>query len=229
MSSVGREPAQAEARRSRCRAIRVARRRRDERRGSARGGGRARAGERLGQARQRPAGRRVDVGWRPRSQRSRAVRRIQPWPPSGRSRSAASPIGGGAPVAVQTMTKTETANLAATMAQIRTVAEAGADIVRVAVPREQDARGAAEIVARVADPGDRRHPLQPHAGAEGDRRRRALRAPEPGQHRRAREGRAMVVAHAKQTRHAAARRRQLGLAARASARARVSRTPSRRS
>src|SRR5277367_4797690 len=48
------------------------------------------------------------------------------------------PIGGGAPVAVQTMTKTETANLTATMDQIRTVADAGADIVRVAVPREQD-------------------------------------------------------------------------------------------
>jgi (E)-4-hydroxy-3-methylbut-2-enyl-diphosphate synthase len=47
-------------------------------------------------------------------------------------------IGGGAPVAVQTMTKTETANLAATMEQIQTVAAAGADIVRVAVPREQD-------------------------------------------------------------------------------------------
>ena len=46
------------------------------------------------------------------------------------------PVGGGAPVAVQTMTKTETANLEATMAQIHTVAEAGADIVRVAVPRE---------------------------------------------------------------------------------------------
>src|SRR3978361_2023269 len=47
-------------------------------------------------------------------------------------------IGGGAPVVVQTMTKTETANLAATMDQIHRVAEAGADIVRVAVPREQD-------------------------------------------------------------------------------------------
>jgi (E)-4-hydroxy-3-methylbut-2-enyl-diphosphate synthase len=56
------------------------------------------------------------------------------------------PIGGGAPVAVQTMTKTETANLAATMAQIHTVAAAGADIVRVAVPREQDAVALAEIV-----------------------------------------------------------------------------------
>ena len=99
------------------------------------------------------------------------------------------PIGGGAPVAVQTMTKTETANLQATMDQIRTVAEAGADIVRVAVPREQDVEALKTIVARVADPGDRRHPLQPHAGAEGDRRRRALRAAEPGQHRRPRQGR----------------------------------------
>src|SRR5437870_12261527 len=57
------------------------------------------------------------------------------------------PIGGGAPVAVQTMTKTETANLAATTDQIRAVAEAGADIVRVAVPREQDAEALKTIVA----------------------------------------------------------------------------------
>src|SRR3954449_10128193 len=56
-------------------------------------------------------------------------------------------IGGGAPVAVQTMTKTETANLQATMEQIRTVAEAGADLVRVAVPREQDAEALKTIVA----------------------------------------------------------------------------------
>ncbi|MEA2252340.1 MAG: (E)-4-hydroxy-3-methylbut-2-enyl-diphosphate synthase, partial [Solirubrobacteraceae bacterium] len=58
------------------------------------------------------------------------------------------PIGGGAPVAVQTMTKTETANLAATMEQIRTVAEAGADIVRVAVPREQDVEALKTIVVQ---------------------------------------------------------------------------------
>jgi (E)-4-hydroxy-3-methylbut-2-enyl-diphosphate synthase len=57
------------------------------------------------------------------------------------------PIGGGAPVAVQTMTKTETANLPATMDQIRRVAEAGADIVRVAVPREQDVAALRTIVA----------------------------------------------------------------------------------
>ena len=56
------------------------------------------------------------------------------------------PIGGGAPVVVQTMTKTETANLEATMEQIRTVAEAGADIVRVAVPRDKDVEALKTIV-----------------------------------------------------------------------------------
>lgn len=56
------------------------------------------------------------------------------------------PIGGGAPVAVQTMTKTETANLAATMEQIRKVADAGADLVRCAVPRERDAEALRTIV-----------------------------------------------------------------------------------
>ncbi|MDX6669811.1 MAG: (E)-4-hydroxy-3-methylbut-2-enyl-diphosphate synthase [Solirubrobacteraceae bacterium] len=55
-------------------------------------------------------------------------------------------IGGGAPVVVQTMTKTETANLQATMDQIRTVAEAGADLVRVAVPRDDDVEALRTIV-----------------------------------------------------------------------------------
>jgi (E)-4-hydroxy-3-methylbut-2-enyl-diphosphate synthase len=57
------------------------------------------------------------------------------------------PIGGGAPVVVQTMTKTETANLGATMEQIRKVADAGSDLVRVAVPREQDVEALKTIVA----------------------------------------------------------------------------------
>jgi (E)-4-hydroxy-3-methylbut-2-enyl-diphosphate synthase len=56
------------------------------------------------------------------------------------------PIGGGAPVAVQTMTKTETADLQATMAQIRRVAEAGADLVRCAVPRDEDVEALKTIV-----------------------------------------------------------------------------------
>jgi (E)-4-hydroxy-3-methylbut-2-enyl-diphosphate synthase len=55
-------------------------------------------------------------------------------------------IGGGAPVAVQTMTKTETADIPATLAQIERVAEAGADIVRCAVPREKDVEALATIV-----------------------------------------------------------------------------------
>src|SRR4051794_37265497 len=55
-------------------------------------------------------------------------------------------IGGGAPVVVQTMTKTETANLQATLDQIRRVAEAGADIVRCAVPREKDVEALKTIV-----------------------------------------------------------------------------------
>src|SRR3989440_12934239 len=55
-------------------------------------------------------------------------------------------VGGGAPVVVQTMTKTETANLTATMDQIRTVADAGADLVRVAVPRDKDVEALKTIV-----------------------------------------------------------------------------------
>src|SRR3954465_9474207 len=47
-------------------------------------------------------------------------------------------IGGGAPVAVQSMTKTETADYDATLRQIRAVADAGGDIIRCAVPREKD-------------------------------------------------------------------------------------------
>ncbi len=46
------------------------------------------------------------------------------------------------------MTKTETANLAATMEQIEKVAEAGADIVRVAVPRDKDVEALKTIVKK---------------------------------------------------------------------------------
>jgi (E)-4-hydroxy-3-methylbut-2-enyl-diphosphate synthase len=56
------------------------------------------------------------------------------------------PIGGGAPVAVQSMTKTETADFEATMRQIRAVAAAGGDLVRCAVPREKDVDALKRIV-----------------------------------------------------------------------------------
>ena len=56
------------------------------------------------------------------------------------------PIGGGAPVAVQSMTKTETADYEATMRQIRAIADAGADLVRVAIPRDKDVEALRRIV-----------------------------------------------------------------------------------
>jgi (E)-4-hydroxy-3-methylbut-2-enyl-diphosphate synthase len=56
------------------------------------------------------------------------------------------PIGGGAPVAVQTMTKTETADYDATMRQIRAAADAGADLVRCAIPRDKDIDALRRIV-----------------------------------------------------------------------------------
>jgi (E)-4-hydroxy-3-methylbut-2-enyl-diphosphate synthase len=55
-------------------------------------------------------------------------------------------IGGGAPVAVQSMTKTETADLDATMRQIREIADAGGDLVRCAVPRDKDVEALRTIV-----------------------------------------------------------------------------------
>ncbi|NLF21974.1 MAG: flavodoxin-dependent (E)-4-hydroxy-3-methylbut-2-enyl-diphosphate synthase, partial [Lentisphaerae bacterium] len=54
------------------------------------------------------------------------------------------PIGNGAPVSVQTMTKTDTRDVAATVAQIRRVIDLGCDIVRLAVP---DAEAAAALAA----------------------------------------------------------------------------------
>ena len=59
------------------------------------------------------------------------------------------PVGGGAPVAVQSMTTTATADAAATLAQVRALAEAGADIVRLAVP-DQDAAAALPAIVKGA-------------------------------------------------------------------------------
>ncbi len=62
------------------------------------------------------------------------------------------PIGNGAPVSVQTMTKTDTRDVAATVAQIRAVAELGCDIVRLAVPDAAAAAALAEIRRQVCLP-----------------------------------------------------------------------------
>src|SRR6476620_10660187 len=56
------------------------------------------------------------------------------------------PIGGGAPVVVQSMTLTKTHDIEATTAQIAALASAGCEIVRVAVPKKEDARALSLIV-----------------------------------------------------------------------------------
>ena len=55
-------------------------------------------------------------------------------------------IGGGAPVAVQSMTLTRTHDVEATTAQIAALASAGCEIVRVAVPKIEDADALPKIV-----------------------------------------------------------------------------------
>lgn len=55
-------------------------------------------------------------------------------------------IGGGAPISVQTMTNTDTRDVEATLAQIRAMAAAGADIVRVSVYDEACAKAVRDLV-----------------------------------------------------------------------------------
>ena len=58
------------------------------------------------------------------------------------------PVGGGAPITVQSMTVTRTADHEATLAQIYALAGAGADIVRCTCNRPEAAEGLARIVPR---------------------------------------------------------------------------------
>src|SRR3984885_1645252 len=56
------------------------------------------------------------------------------------------PIGGGAPVAIQSMTLTKTPDVPAPTAQIAALASAGCEVVRVAVPKLEDAEALSKIV-----------------------------------------------------------------------------------
>ena len=56
------------------------------------------------------------------------------------------PVGGDAPISVQTMTNTVTTDIRGTIAQIQAAAEAGADIVRVSVPDQDSSRALKDIV-----------------------------------------------------------------------------------
>jgi len=62
------------------------------------------------------------------------------------------PVGGDAPIAVQSMTNTVTHDVAATIAQIRDLEIAGADIVRVSVPDPESAEAMKEICHEVNVP-----------------------------------------------------------------------------
>lgn len=62
------------------------------------------------------------------------------------------PVGGDAPISVQSMTNTETCDVDATVGQILRIQEAGADIVRVSVPSMEAAEAFGEIKKRVSVP-----------------------------------------------------------------------------
>ncbi len=57
------------------------------------------------------------------------------------------PVGGGAPIAVQTMTNTDSSDVKATLGQVLAAAEAGVDIVRISVPDVAATRALKEITA----------------------------------------------------------------------------------
>ncbi|MFP3927534.1 MAG: flavodoxin-dependent (E)-4-hydroxy-3-methylbut-2-enyl-diphosphate synthase [Desulfobacteraceae bacterium] len=62
------------------------------------------------------------------------------------------PIGDGAPVAVQSMTNTDTRDVEATVGQVERLARAGCEIVRIAVPDEEAVKALADIKSRVQLP-----------------------------------------------------------------------------
>jgi (E)-4-hydroxy-3-methylbut-2-enyl-diphosphate synthase len=62
------------------------------------------------------------------------------------------PIGGDAPISVQSMTTTKTSDINATLQQIASLVAAGVDIVRVAVPHWEDAEALVAIAAKSTVP-----------------------------------------------------------------------------
>ena len=57
------------------------------------------------------------------------------------------PVGGGAPVSIQSMCNTKTDDVAATVAQIKELEAAGCEIIRVAIPDQ----AAAEAVDKIKE------------------------------------------------------------------------------
>ncbi|HEY4728309.1 MAG TPA: flavodoxin-dependent (E)-4-hydroxy-3-methylbut-2-enyl-diphosphate synthase, partial [Actinomycetes bacterium] len=72
--------------------------------------------------------------------------------PSRRINVGRVPVGGGAPISVQSMTITKTADINGTLQQIAELAATGCDIVRVAVPDTDDAAALPAIAAKSTIP-----------------------------------------------------------------------------
>ncbi len=62
------------------------------------------------------------------------------------------PVGGDAPITVQTMTNTDTRDVKATVAQVHAMEEAGADIVRISCPDEESSLALKDIIKAVSVP-----------------------------------------------------------------------------
>jgi (E)-4-hydroxy-3-methylbut-2-enyl-diphosphate synthase len=58
-------------------------------------------------------------------------------------------VGGGAPIVVQSMTNTDTADIDATVTQVAALARAGSELVRITVDRDEAARGVPHIVEKL--------------------------------------------------------------------------------
>ena len=95
-------------------------------------------------------------------------------------------VGGGAPISVQSMTTTKTADVDGTLAQIYALAAAGCRHRAVHVQRGSRGRGARAHRGPLAGADRRRHPLPVQARARRDRSRRAGAAAQPRQHPQAR-------------------------------------------
>ena len=61
-------------------------------------------------------------------------------------------IGGNNPILIQSMTNTKTEDVAATVAQIKQLEEAGCDIIRCAVPTMEAAKAISEIKKQISIP-----------------------------------------------------------------------------
>lgn len=62
------------------------------------------------------------------------------------------PVGGNAPITVQSMTNTLTSDVAATVAQIRELENAGVDIIRISCPDEDSTKALKQIIAQISVP-----------------------------------------------------------------------------